>query len=142
LADIARGRPDLTVARVRQSWSEFRGRAVEPVVRQALERLAAADPRLGGAAHVGGYWTRTNDPEIDLVGVDRFPKARRTCFIGSIKWKDRTPFNKADLDALLALKGRMPLAHGAPTVVVSRAGVTARNVATAFGPAELLSAWT
>lgn len=50
LPDIERGRPDLAVNRVRESWPDYRGRAVEPVVRDALTRLAASDQRLGGAA--------------------------------------------------------------------------------------------
>jgi AAA+ ATPase superfamily predicted ATPase len=142
IADIARGRPDLAISRIRDSWSEYRGRAVEPIVRQALARLAASDPRLAGAGAVGGYWTRTNDPEIDLVGVDRFPNARRVCFVGSIKWKERAPFNAADLNTLLAVRARLPSGNDAPVIAVSRSPVAAVGLDATFGPGELLSAWS
>jgi uncharacterized protein len=37
LAEIARRRGDLTAARIMRDWSSYRGRAVEPLVRDALE---------------------------------------------------------------------------------------------------------
>ena len=58
LPDIARGRPDLALARVQKSWIDYRGRAVEPLVRESLERIAVSDPALAGAGVVGAYWTR------------------------------------------------------------------------------------
>ena len=39
LPEIERGRGDLTLARIRASWTSWRGRAIEPVVREALHRL-------------------------------------------------------------------------------------------------------
>ncbi len=39
LPEIERGRGDLTLARVRRSWTSWRGRAIEPVVREAMRRL-------------------------------------------------------------------------------------------------------
>jgi uncharacterized protein len=115
---------------------------VEPIVRQALARLAASDPRLGAAGAVGGHWTRTNYPEVDLVGVDRFPNAKRVCFVGSIKWKERAAFNVADLNTLLAVRARLPNAEAAPVIAVSRSPVTAVGLDATFGPGELLSAWS
>src|SRR5439155_8264912 len=50
LPDIARGRPDLALSRIRDSWIEYRGRAVEPLVRDSLERLARVDSRLAGSS--------------------------------------------------------------------------------------------
>ena len=47
LPDIARGRPDLALARVRESGGKFRGRAVEPIIRASVERLVADDPGSG-----------------------------------------------------------------------------------------------
>jgi uncharacterized protein len=55
LPDVARGRPDLALTRVTSSWSEYRGQAVEPIVRQSLERIAATDPQIADASVVGGY---------------------------------------------------------------------------------------
>jgi hypothetical protein len=76
LPEIDRGRSDLVLRRIRTAWTTWRGRAIEPVVREALRRLPAGRLPVGTQV-VGGYWTRTNDPEIDLVGADREPVARR-----------------------------------------------------------------
>jgi uncharacterized protein len=70
LAKIERGRSDLVLRRIETSWTSWRGRAVKPSVRESLRRLAG-DSLPPGTAVIGGYWTRTNDPEIDLVGADR-----------------------------------------------------------------------
>ena len=76
LAEIERGAGDRVTARIRAGWTTWRGRVVEPVVREALRRMPAGILPEGSDA-VRGYWTRTNDPEIDLVGADRAPIARR-----------------------------------------------------------------
>jgi hypothetical protein len=52
------------------------GRAVEPLVREALARLLPAQG-IPAAPVIGGYWTRSNDVEIDIVGADREPIASR-----------------------------------------------------------------
>ncbi|MPZ19738.1 MAG: ATPase [Luteitalea sp.] len=140
-ADIARGRPDLALARVQESWVEYRGKAVEPLVRESLERIAADDPRLAGTGVVGSYWTRTGNEEVDLVGVDRWPGARSVVFVGSIKWRDQKPFNRYDLAALAGQRSRVPGASETALVVVSRSGFTVQDVAAAFGPADLVAAW-
>ena len=78
LPDIARGRPDLALARIRDSWPDFQGRAVGPIIRASVERLVLDDPDLGGTGVIGGFWTRSTTVEVDLVGVDRWPNARRS----------------------------------------------------------------
>lgn len=56
-----------------RDWSSYRGRAVESLVRAALEQMVL-DPAIGGAvsggACVGSYWTRDQRAEVDLVGGD------------------------------------------------------------------------
>jgi hypothetical protein len=81
VAEIERARGDLVLHRIGAAWASWRGRAVEPVVREGLRRLRE-DRLPGGTGAVGGYWTRTNDPEIDLVGADREPVAHRITFVG------------------------------------------------------------
>lgn len=141
LPDIARGRADLAIARFHEGWTSYRGRAVEPLVRSALDRLAASDDRLGRAGFVGGYWTRSSDLEVDLVGVDRHPNARHVSFVGSIKWREHAPFTPSDLADLAAQRQRVPGAESAPLVAVSRSGFTARDLDASYGPADLLAAW-
>ncbi|QSB16118.1 hypothetical protein JQS43_07385 [Natronosporangium hydrolyticum] len=69
-----RGRPGPAYQLIERRWSAWRGRAVEPLIRDALE-LALADGALPSptAAIVGGWWNRRFAPEVDLVGADRAP---------------------------------------------------------------------
>jgi hypothetical protein len=53
---VGAGRSDL--ARLRENWTSWRGRAVEPLIREALARMCP-DSQLLAAPAVGGYWTRT-----------------------------------------------------------------------------------
>jgi AAA+ ATPase superfamily predicted ATPase len=140
LAEVERGRGDLTLERIRTSFSAWRGRAIEPVVRESLFRL-----RDGGLADdtgaVGGYWTRTNDPEIDIVAADRGPVAQRITAVGSIKWLERKAFDSRDLSRLIVHRSQLPGADDStPLIAVSRAGVAVKE-AQAVGPEQLLTAW-
>lgn len=139
MAEVERGRGDRVLARVKTLWSAWRGRAVEPVLREALDRVLVEGPQ--GAGVVGGYWTRTNDPEIDIVIADRQPVATAILGVGSIKWGDRTPFGRRDLAQLVAHRSQLPGAtDSTPLFVIARSGCDVDGV-TAFGPDELLNAW-
>ncbi len=140
LADIERGRSDRVVASIGREWQTWRGKAIEPVVREALRRLSPIDG-LADADAVGGFWTRTNDPEIDIIGADRGPVATRLRYAGTIKWTERTPLDQADVDRLARDLASVPGATpGLPLVAVSLSGVSAR-VAASLGPEELLAAF-
>lgn len=140
LAEIDRGRGDKTLDRVRRSFGSWRGRAIEPVVREALLRLLPINGIDAGA--VGGYWTRTNVPEVDLVGADRGPIAQSITFAGAIKWHDTAPFSQADFNASLSDAQLVPGVTGAtPFIVASKTAVTARGASLALGPGDLLAAW-
>jgi uncharacterized protein len=141
IPDIARGRPDLVLARVRESWPEFRGRAVEPIIRASVERLVLDDPELAGTGAIGGYWTRSTTVEVDLVGVDRWPNARKVTLTGSVKWRDQSPFNRRDLADLIEQRAYVPGAAGAALVGVSRAGFATDGLDRTYGPADLVEAW-
>lgn len=139
LPEIERGRSDRVIARLQAGWPAWRGRAIEPVIREALSRLLPLDG-LDGAA-VGGYWTRTNVPEVDLIGADRAPVARNVTFAGSIKWLENKPFDSTDLAALAAATSLVPGAdERTPLLAVSRSGCSAHPAAT-LGPDELLAGW-
>jgi uncharacterized protein len=64
---IARGRGDLAAARVLEGWSEYRGRAIEPLIRESIERMLP-HPVLGDASVAGSYWTTDNRTAVDIVG--------------------------------------------------------------------------
>ena len=141
LPDIARGRPDLALARIRDSWADFQGRAVEPIIRASVERLVLDDPDLGGTGVIGGYWTRSTTVEVDLVGVDRWPNARKVTLAGSVKWREQSPFGRRDLADLIEQRAHVPGAADAALVGVSRSGFAVDGLDRAYAPSDLVAAW-
>lgn len=142
VADSERGRPDVALRRIERSWTAWRGRAVEPVVRESLSR-ALPDDAWPDTEEIGGWWNRQNNPEIDLVGADRGPVAQRIHFVGSIKWLDNRPLDRHDYDELVRGAGAVPGAGpDTPKIAVSRAGYTADlPLDMRWGPEDLLAAW-
>jgi len=139
MAEIERRRGDITLGRIRSGWGAYRGRAVEPLVREALARLLP-DEQLPAAPVVGGYWTRTNEVEIDLVGADRSPVATSLIFVGSIKWHDRTAFDRHDEAILMRQRARLT-GDPVPLVAVSRSGFDSPAVDARYAPDDLIRAW-
>jgi AAA+ ATPase superfamily predicted ATPase len=139
---IERRRGDLVCERIMAGWSTFRGHAIEPIVRASIEQMLP-NARFAGARFVGSYWTRTNHPEVDLVGADRDREPTKAEFIGSIKWRDRAPFSREDSGTLAATRTRVPLTSASTRLVgVSRTEFAPRaQLDVALGPAELLAAW-
>lgn len=139
-----RGRPASAAAVVRRRWPSWRGRAVEPVIRQALA-LAVESLPWPDAVEVGGWWNRQFQPEIDIVGGDRYPVTRSIRYAGSVKWLSR-PFNDDDLADLrtgvMSLPGYDPRSTG--LIAVSAGGVgseTARQLDLCWGPPEVIAAF-
>ncbi|MFF1816292.1 ATP-binding protein [Kribbella sp. NPDC058245] len=140
---IERGRGDLALAQIDRSWTSWRGRAVEPIVRESLARLLP-DDRWPDVAVLGGWWNRQNNPEIDLVGADRESPANAVRFVGSIKWLESQRFGAREYQALardlLAVPGADP---ETPLVAVSRCGVdNGLPLAASWGPEDLVHAWS
>jgi uncharacterized protein len=139
---VERGRGDVALERIERSWTTWRGRAVEPLIRESLLRLLP-DAEWPGTEAVGGWWNRRNNPEIDIVGADREPVAREVHFVGSVKWLETQPFGRREYDVLvrdmLAVPGATP---DTPLVAVSRCGVTeGLPLAAHWGPEDLIRAW-
>lgn len=143
LPDVERGRGDLAVQRAEGGWSSFRGRAIEPLVRQSLERLAPL-PGLGDARAFGSYWTRANDIEVDLVGVTDRARVQHIAAVGSVKWQDDAPFSVNDETELRRAATRVPGTDGSTALVaISRAGhAPGLGELTHLGPDDLLRAWS
>ncbi|WP_402467448.1 ATP-binding protein [Isoptericola aurantiacus] len=137
-----RGHGERALEHIERSWTSWRGRAVEPLVRASLERLLP-DNSWPTAAAVGGWWNRQNNPEVDLVGADREPVARSVEFVGSVKWHDTRPFDRREYDALARAAVAVPGAdEGVPLVGVSRSGFSdGLPLAATWGPEDLVAAW-
>ncbi|MDR0481971.1 MAG: AAA family ATPase [Cellulomonadaceae bacterium] len=133
---VESGRADLVLDRVTSQFTAWRGRAVEPVIRDLLWRSRDLVHPVGA---VGGWWNRTNSVEVDIVGADRAPVASTVSFIGSIKWRERAPFGVADLAALDAARSVIPGASHATLVAISRTGseITAPELIT-ISPDQLV----
>ncbi|HEY4278588.1 MAG TPA: ATP-binding protein [Conexibacter sp.] len=119
---IDRGRGNVVVDTVTRDWPTFRGRAVEPTIREAIEH-ALPDRRFGSARHVGAFWNRTSTVEVDLVGGDATPYAKALAFVGSVKWREGQPFDRTDTAALANQRPSVPGATTTTALVgVSRNG--------------------
>lgn len=140
LPEIERGAAARVLSRMQSSWLAWRGRAIEPVVRAGIERMGPAGPA-GPTGVVGGYWTRSNNPEIDLVVADRSPVAKVVTAVGSIKWLENAPFDSQDVSQLIAHRAQLPGAtDDTPLVAVSRSGFAVDDVIRVT-PEDILSAW-
>ncbi|MFE3542156.1 ATP-binding protein [Nocardia sp. NPDC059177] len=142
-----RGRPDAAYDLFARRWTTWRGKAVEPLVRDALE-LAALTGSLpfDDVAVVGSWWNRAFDPEIDLIGADRSPVAHRIAFAGSIKWLG-SPFDRHDLASLTKGAHMVPgfVAPDTALVVVSLGGVHAACadlIDVIWDARDVLAAWS
>lgn len=134
---IERGRGDVVGERIRASWDSYRGHAIEPLARAAIERRLP-DPRLGDALFVGSYWTRDGRIEVDLVGGRERNRSDTIDFVGSVKWRESQPFGRRDLAALVAARAQVPGAtEGTRLVAVSRSGFTTSELDIELGPDEL-----
>jgi hypothetical protein len=138
---IERGRGDLALERIERSWTSWRGRAIEPFVRESVLRLLTDE--WPGTEAVGGWWNRQNNPEVDLIGADRAPVAAHVHFAGSVKWLETQAFGRRDYETLLrdmaAVPGTTP---DTPLVAVSRCGVEeGLPLAASWGPEDLVRAW-
>ena len=138
---IERGRSDLVVDLIRAGWQSYAGRAVEPLIREAIERTLP-DDRFGDARVVGGFWTRDNSIEVDLVGGPDETGRGGVSFVGSIKWRAGQPLVRADLARLIEQRAAVPGADNATTLVgVSRSGFDTSGLDVALGPDDIIRAF-
>jgi AAA+ ATPase superfamily predicted ATPase len=140
LRNIEVGRSDLALTAFSNGWSTWRGKAIEPIVRDGLLRLAPhLDTPFDSIESVGGWWDRRGEHEYDIVGSarDKTPVA-----IGSIKWSDKATFGAVDLAELEEGRAVIPKAAGARLVAASPRGIASGVGADlVLDAADLLSAW-
>ena len=133
---IARGRGDLAFAGFERDWSSWRGRAIEPMVRESLERLATTDARLHGVESVHAWWTRDGRHEVDVVAADR----ERTLLIATVKWRERGGVTRHDMHILAEQRSLIPRAALAELAAVCPSGSVADGFP-GFSADDLLGAW-
>jgi hypothetical protein len=139
----ARSAPARTL--LHRRWASWRGRAVEPMIREALS-LSAGELPWPEATAVGGWWNRAFDPEIDLIGADDAPVARTIYYAGSVKWLDRQ-FDEHDLAALRRGSTAVPGFEPGQTalVAVSREGIAdsiSGQLSLSWGPGNVVAAYS
>lgn len=135
---IARGRADLAVAAFDRDWSSWRGRSIEPIVRDALTRLATTDPHLAGVESVRPWWVRNNSVEVDAVAMSR----TRSVLVGSIKWRAASGVSARDMALLRANLPAVPRAEAALLAAISPSGDKPEGADVAYGASDLLAAWS
>lgn len=136
---LERGRGDVVLRDIRDSWAAFAGRAIEPLVRDAVQALLP-DPRLGGAEFVGSFWNRDNSVEVDLVGGRRQTGSDVVDFAGSIKWRHRGDFDRRDLARLIQQQALVPGADEETRLIgVSRGGFSVEDLDVRLTPEDLLA---
>ncbi|MPY95484.1 MAG: hypothetical protein GEV08_21230 [Acidimicrobiia bacterium] len=137
--NMARGRADLAVAAFERDWPSWRGSAIEPVVRDALARLAPEDEPLADVTDVGAWWNRDSSHEYDVVAATG---RGRVALLGSVKWRLRRPFDAADLAELAQGRSVVPHAEAAKLAAICPAGVDPAVAADVrYTPGSLLGAW-
>lgn len=137
---VLRGRGDVVARRTIEAWADYRGKAVEHLIRESIARLLP-DARFGRALHVGAWWSRTGEAQVDLVGASAPTPPAPVSFVGSIKWRERMPFGSKDLASLAAVRERVPGAADALLVGVSRSGFATTELDVMLGPDDLVDAW-
>ncbi len=137
LERMFRGRSDLVTARWERDWSSWRGRSIEPVVREAVERLARIEPMLGVVERVLPWWTRDGSTEVDIVASS----ASATEFVGTIKWRERGGLSSGEVRELRRHAEQVPRAAGSRLLAVCPDGTPTNGVDVTLGADDLLRAW-
>jgi uncharacterized protein len=139
LADIARGRDDLAVDHYDRDYSSWRGKTIEPVVHEAVSRLARTDERLAGVEQVGAWWDRTNQREYDIATTTR---AAAVSWLGTIKWRPNKPVSAGEVAAVAEGRAEVPGAGHARLLAVCPSGSTeGAGADMTLTAADILASW-
>jgi uncharacterized protein len=138
---LERGRGDIVYRQIRDLWASFAGRAIEPLIRDAIQAMLP-DPRFGKAKFTGAFWNRDNSVEIDLVGGRGQATSEQIDFVGSIKWRERHKFDRGDLGRLIRHRAFLPGATDETLLVgVSRKGFGVDGLDVRLSPTDIIAAF-
>ena len=139
LPELERDRGKLVAERILARWPDYLGQAIEPILRESLERLLP-DDRLGESRCVGSYWNRTGEPEVDVVLAAEPTSPTAVHWLGSIKWRDRKPFDRRDRERLAKTRGVVPgTAKDTPLLGISATGFDSPGLDLELGPDDLIN---
>ncbi len=139
LDDMARGREDLAIDHFHRDYSSWRGKTIEPLVRDALARLARADERFATVSEAGAWWDRSGTREYDVAAADR---GGTVAWLGTIKWRPDGPVDSREVHRLAQGRADVPNAAGARLLAVCPGGVHPDAGADAvLDAADILGAW-
>jgi AAA+ ATPase superfamily predicted ATPase len=139
---LERGRGDIVYRHIKERWRTFTGRAIEPLVRDAIQGLLP-DPRFGDAEFVGSFWNRDGSVEVDLVGGRDQATSEQIDFVGSIKWREQGEFNRRDLSRLIQHRALIPGATEETLLVgVSRSGFGVDGLDVRLSAEDILAAFS
>jgi len=139
---LERGRGDIVYRHIKERWRTFAGRAIEPLIRSAIQGLLP-DPRFAGAEFVGSFWNRDGSVEVDLVGGRGQARSDQIDFVGSIKWRDRGQFDRRDLSRLIQHRALIPGATEETLLVgVSRSGFGVDGLDVGLSAEDILAAFS
>lgn len=137
---MERGRGDVVLHQIRESRGPFSGRAIEPLIRQAVQSMLP-DQRFGDAQFVGSYWNRDGSVEIDLVAGHTPGGSDRIDFVGSIKWRSKAKLDESDVERLIAHREMLPGADADTLLVgVSPTGFATERLDVALGVEAIVGA--
>ena len=132
-----RGRSDIPIDHFTRDWSNWRGRSVEPVVRDSILRLAPTDPDFTGVEQVAPWWSRDGQTEIDVVAAT----ASETAVIGTIKWRSTRGVTDRDMLALAKVAGQVPRSSHARLAAICREGERPAGADVLLTADDLVAAW-
>ena len=139
---LERGRGDIVYRHIKERWRTFAGRAIEPLVRDAIQGLLP-DPRFAGAEFVGSFWNRDGSVEVDLVGGRGQAGSDQIDFVGSIKWREEGQFDRRDLSRLIQHRALIPGATEETLLVgVSRSGFGVDGLDVRLSAEDILAAFS
>jgi AAA+ ATPase superfamily predicted ATPase len=139
LADIARGRDDIAVDHYDRDYSSWRGKTIEPVVHEAVSRLARLDERFDGLERVGAWWDRTGQHEYDIAAATR---SGAVAWLGTVKWRLNKPVSAGEIAALAAGRTTVPAAANARLLAVCPAGAAKGSGAdVTLDAVDIVAAW-
>ena len=130
---INRGRADLALGHFDVDWKSWRGRSVEPLVRQAL-LLASVGTSV---REVLPWWSRDGQSEFDAVAMN----ANETEWLGTVKWRDQGGVTARDMSELARARALVPRSSNAKLVAICRQGERPDGADWLVTAEDLVAAW-